>query len=158
MTLTELLLVLSLMSLTLLFLPASNEQLTQKNQRINLENQLTNIIQFSRNMAMAKGQNLAINSLSGDEYWSSGMVLFVDNPSHHYTVKDKVLRRWRWTFSRDIQLNCRGFQSNQFIVFSHSLRHSAMSGHFDIWQEGRLMKQIVVNRLGTTRIKSMSYE
>ena len=92
MTLTELLLVLSLMSLTLLFLPASNEQLTQKNQRINLENQLTNIIQFSRNMAMAKGQNLAINSLSGDEYWSSGMVLFVDNPSHHYTVKDKLLR------------------------------------------------------------------
>ena len=144
----ELLLVLSLFALCFCFVFGFNHSFFEKNKRDRLEKEVMNSIDYARESAMISGQDLTLNPIDASDNWSSGMILFVDNVSHHYTEQDKVIYRWQWSSSPHLKLLWRGFQSTKYLIFSNTLRRSIVNGHFVILKDGVEVRRIILNRLG----------
>ena len=157
-TLLELLLILTLVALSFFLIVGLNQHLWIKNQIITTQSILANIVQFSRNAALEEGHEVTLNAFKNSDDWSSGVLLFQDNQVHQYTGDETILHQWSFNLSPQIYVRWKGFQSDQYIVFSPNLRRSTSNGHFDIYHQGRLMSTLIVNRLGTTRIKESAHD
>ena len=147
-TFIELMVVLVILAISLSFGVGFNQLFLEKNSVDRLEKQVINSIHFSRNKTLSSGQNLTLNSRVDPSDWSSGMVLFVDNPTHHYCEKDKLVYSWSWKSTPGLKLVWRGFKSDKYLLFSSSLRHSTVNGQFVIIKSGVEVRHIVLNRLG----------
>ena len=149
-TLFELLVVLSIFVIIFLFSWGVNPQFFTKNKIDLLEKQVANSIHYSRNQAMISGQDVTLNALDKSGDWSQGMVLFIDNSTHRYAEGDhaKVLYSWHWQSSPQLRLVWQGFKSKDYLTFSGNLRRSTVNGHFEILQNGVVVRRIVINRLG----------
>ena len=153
-TLIEVLLVLALLCLSSFLILGSYQAFLIKKQIDSLEMRLNNMMQFSRNTALEIGHDVTLTPTDPSGNWSKGIVLFEDNDRHQYTGQEKILQHWLFEYSSSIQLQWSGFQSKKYIVFSSNLRHSIANGHFDILNHGVPVRQLIVNRLGTTRMRS----
>lgn len=144
-TLLELLFVLA-MSTMLLMLGIQKHVKTQalsQIQRVSYE--LGAIIQFSKLNAISHHQSLL---LLPEHAWSNGMRLVEkSNPSH-------VLHQWHWDIST-LKLSWHGFTSDQSLLFSDNLGHSAMNGTFKI-KMSDIEYQLIVNRLGRVMISPIN--
>ncbi|MDI9819889.1 MULTISPECIES: GspH/FimT family protein [unclassified Legionella] len=152
-TLLELLIYLGLSGFILFMCLPSWSPFLHKNQLNLVVDELNSAIHYARNMALVSESALLLAPLPHKD-WSEGMILFVDNPKHQYESGDKLLYQWQWTHP-GVQLSWKGFQSNDYLLFSNDLNHAALSGHFDIVSEFAHVK-LVVNRFG--RISKSSYE
>lgn len=121
--------------------------LTQKNQLKVIEREISHAIHYARKMALLYGVRLALTPLTGSEDWSKGMVLFIDNEQHQYHSGDKLLHQWLWE-KPGLQISWKGFLSNSYLLFSSNLKHSATSGHFDLFTAEAQHVKLTVNRLG----------
>lgn len=150
-TLIELVVTISLLVLCFCFIIGFNQHFFEKNKIDILANQVINSIHYSRNMALISGQDLTLNAIDASGDWSAGMILFVDNPTHHYTAQDKLIYHWQWQPTTQLQLVWRGFKSTNYLTFAKTLRRSTVNGHFVILKDGVEMQRIVVNRLGRVK-------
>ena len=148
-TLLELLITLGILSLLLLGGTYFSSTIWNNNKAENLERQIVNILQYSRNLALTTGKTVALNPIASD--WSQGVILFVDNKSHRYQEGDELLRMWQWKIY-PLMLKWEGFLSADFLIFSPQLMRATSNGHFTIYQKNIGLGHVVVNRLG--RIKS----
>lgn len=148
-TLLELLCCILLVSLLFLqSLPSINRTLN-KNQLEMAEDEINHAIAYARKMALIVNVPLALTPLPDSTDWSKGMVLFIDNKLHRCQSGDKLLHQWQWNFST-VQIQWKGFESTQYILFANDLLHAATSGHFDLYSTYGESKRLVLNRLGRT--------
>ncbi|KTD36209.1 Tfp type 4 fimbrial pilin related signal peptide protein domain protein [Legionella nautarum] len=118
-----------------------------KNQLKLLENEIGIAIRFARNMALLKHVPLVLTPLPSSDNWSDGMILFIDNKNHQYAETDEIIHQWNWQKLK-VQVSWVGFRSNNYLLFSSTLSHSASNGHFILRNnEGNTVK-LVINRLG----------
>lgn len=104
-------------------------------------------IRFARNLALVKNLSLVLAPLPNEDNWSKGMILFVDNKTHRYTDKDKLIYQWQWS-SASVQVIWHGFYSDHYLLFAAQLKHAATSGHFLIESPLNDPIKLVVNRIG----------
>ena|SRR3990167_3572952 len=149
-TLIELLVTLSVLSIIFCFVLGFNHRFFEKNKIDVLVSQIITSIYSSRNQAINSGRDVTLNPIDVSGDWSAGMILFVDNPSHHYTKQDKLIYTWQWQQSPRLKVVWRGFKSTDYLTFAKTLRRSTVNGHFVILQDGVEVRRIVVNRLGRT--------
>ncbi|MBA2656161.1 MAG: GspH/FimT family pseudopilin [Tatlockia sp.] len=122
----------------------------QRNHLEVVKDQLAVAIHYARSKAMMQGEALILTALPNAGDWSSGMYLLTDNVKHQYNEKSQLIHSWQWEH-KEIKVTWQGLQSNNYIVFSPDLNHSASSGHFIIQnQEGQILK-LTLNRLGRIR-------
>lgn len=146
-SLIEFLTVLAIAGAIFLFcVPFSNDNLDRNSVEV-IKSELSQVILYSRNMAMLTGKNLTLNPIADDDQWAKGIVLFVDNPKHQYREGDEVIHRWQWQYKR-IRIKWYGFQSNEYMRFSSDIKDAAANGHFSIFFQQMEVERIVVNRLG----------
>jgi len=124
----------------------------KKNQWDVLIDDVKAAIAFSRNQSLLRQQNLNLTRLPGSTEWSDGMMLFVDNPEHRYHSGSQVIHAWYWN-KKNIHLDWKGFQSNQFLIFSSYLRKSTCNGHFLFTSPIHAPLELFVNRLGRVYIR-----
>lgn len=122
----------------------------QKKRAEIIADEIKNAIRFTRNLAFKNDAPMTLNPLSDSGDWSQGMVLFVDNPQHQYTNKDKIVYQWQWYYP-GVRVTWQGFRSGHYITFSPGLRQSTANGHFNIATNHQYQKQLIVNRLGSVR-------
>lgn len=146
-SLIEILVVLAIIGIGFVFYIPFSSKTLQNNQLEVLENNIINSIQYARTKAMMTGLNLTLNPIAGNMDWSKGMVLFVDNPSHHYSEKDRLIYQWQWQDS-PLQVVWHGFRSANFLVLSATIDDRTVNGHFSILFEQNEVSRLVVNRLG----------
>lgn len=116
-----------------------------------VESELIQAIQYSRNMALIRGQSLLLKPLQ-DNDWSTGMGLFEDKMSS--LEKQTMLKQWAW-FPQIVKVQWHGFQSDRRIVFSDDLGQSTCNGQFII-SAGEHVKVFKVNRLGRVKESNKS--
>lgn len=150
LTLIELLIYLSVLCVLLLLSIPLSSDFYQKKHADRVGDDIKSAIRYSRNMAFKNNVPLALNPLSESGDWSKGMVLFIDNPLHRYTDKDKIVHQWQWNYP-GVQVAWRGFRSNQYVIFSPVLRQSTANGQFTIVTNKPYQKDLIVNRLGHVR-------
>lgn len=122
----------------------------QKKRAEIVADDIKSAIRFARNLAFKNDTPMTLNPLSDSQDWSQGMVLFVDNPNHHFTGQDKVVYQWQWNYP-GVRVNWQGFRSNHYITFSPILRQSTANGHFSIATNHKYQNKLIVNRLGAVR-------
>lgn len=148
MTLIELMVVIVLLTACLFFVIQFNQDIILKNKRTVVENQIMNAVRYSRNSALVTGHDVTLNPLAGGQDWSTGMILFVDNKTHHYTGQEKVVYSWQWAEVAPLKVSWNGFKAQDYLIFSRDLRHATVNGHFSIMNKGTEIRRIVLNRLG----------
>lgn len=148
LTLIELLLCLGLLTVLLVAGLGFGSQFLAKRQALILEKQLVSVVQYSRHWAQVFHQDVTLNPLAGQNDWSKGMVLFVDNSSHHYSSQVKLIHQWYFNQNRLLRLVWHGFQADDYLMFSKETHRSTVNGHFLILSDGVVLKRLVVNRLG----------
>lgn len=149
-TLIEMMMCLAIAAIVCISALAVNNRFYQRNRLDIMQNELANALKYARNMAIIKGQPVTIRPLPNSHQWGDGMVLFMDNPSHHYLDTKDILYRWQWRYL-GIHIEWKGFQSSDYLTFSPSLRHATCSGRFVITDVSAGSKQIIINRLGRIR-------
>ncbi|WP_131781648.1 pilus assembly FimT family protein [Legionella gresilensis] len=142
-TLLELLIVISIVSLLLLFSIPNHQQLYEQNQLKIVSDKLKNAVQYGQTMTFVRNVILTLAPLD-NQNWSQGLVLFIDNKNHR-PGKDKIIQIWQWP-SHMIQVNWQGFQSSKYLIFSPNLKNASCNGHFLLKTQGNLSKKIIVNR------------
>ncbi|MGQ3887445.1 pilus assembly FimT family protein [Legionella sp. CNM-1927-20] len=142
-TLLELLIVISIISLLLLFSIPGQQQLYEQNQLKIVSNRLKSVVQYGRNMALARDVILALAPLN-NQNWSQGLVLFIDNKKHQPS-QDKIIQIWQWA-SHSIHISWQGFQSTNYLLFSPNLKNASCNGHFLLVTKNNLPKKIILNR------------
>lgn len=150
LTLIELLMYLSVVCVLLLASIPLGSDFYQKKRADMVGDDIKSAIRYSRNMAFKNNVTMTLNPLSESGDWSKGIILFIDNPLHQYTNKNKIVHQWQWNYP-GIQVVWRGFQSNQYITFSPVLRQSIANGQFTIVTSKQYQKGLIVNRLGHVR-------
>jgi Tfp pilus assembly protein FimT len=144
-TLLELIILLAITGiLYIIYIPISQLYLQHNHLEI-VENDIKGAIRYARNMALIRGENLALIPLTND--WSTGMQLIVDNPLHRYNDKDELIHQWQW-YPIKLKITWHGFQSNYFLSFTPNFKQSSLSGHFLIIDLAGKQKKLVVNRIG----------
>ena len=146
-TLIELLLSLTLLAILLFFAVPFASSMHEKNQIQVIQDDIRSAIRFAKTQAMISGNNILLTPLPDSNDWSNGMLLFVDNPKHHYTADTQPLQKWQW-FSSGIQVTWKGFQSSHYLLFSADLSKNATNGTFIIRNQSQIRVKLVVNRLG----------
>jgi prepilin-type N-terminal cleavage/methylation domain-containing protein len=107
---------------------------------------LKTAINFAKTEALSTGESLVLAPLSASD-WSKGMVLFVDHAHHHQWTPDVTsLHEWRWS-DPNLRVIWRGFQSDNYLLFSPEMSRYAVNGYFLIFNKSQRI-QLVVNRLG----------
>ena len=106
---------LSILVMVLFFSIPFVSSLYQKNQLQVRQDDIKASIQFAKIQAQVRHQNLLLTPIAGNNDWSAGMRLFVDNAQHRYTPKEKVLHEWHWKAS-DISISWHGFQSDHYLL------------------------------------------
>ena len=147
MNLIELLVSLSILSIVFLFALPFTPLLYKKNQQDIIAIDIKNAIYFAKTQSLLTGESLLLTSLPGENDWSRGMLLFVDNPEHQYKSGVKQLREWHWNVGNE-HITWRGFQSNRYLRFATDLSHSAINGYFIIGNLTSKPIKLMVNRLG----------
>lgn len=145
-SLFELLVVIAIVATILTFCLPIGSQTLDKNKVALVEKELITGMEYARSMALLIGSNLSLNPLVNED-WSQGMVLFVDNKTHHLSDKDKVLFQWHWHIS-PLQVKWYGFRSSAYLTLSSDLRHAAANGRFVILYQNIEVGHIKVNRMG----------
>ena len=149
-TLIELLICSAVLCILLVLSVPLSLDLYQKNRAEIIAGEIENAVRFARNLAFKNDAPMTLNPLSDSSDWSRGMVLFVDNPQHHFTAHDKIVHQWQWNYS-GVRVTWKGFRSSHYITFSPILRQSTANGQFNIATSRQYQKQIIVNRLGSVR-------
>lgn len=149
-TLIELLLSLAILSILLLFSIPSLYSIHQKNQVLAIQDDIKSAVRFAKIEAMACGNNLILTPKQHSNDWSQGMLLFVDNATHHYKPGDKLLREWCW-HTPNIRVTWKGFQSKNYLLFSSDVARNAVNGYFEIHGQLQSGVTLVINRLGRIR-------
>lgn len=127
------------------YLPA----LYKKNRLDIVTDQVKSAIQIAKTQALITGDILVLSHLPGTKDWSDGMLLFVDNPQHKYTVNAKLLYEWHWQSTR-VNVTWHGFQSDEFLLFASDIRRSTTNGYFVI-KNATQQARLIINRLGRVR-------
>lgn len=147
LTLIELLIVLTLMSVVTLMSAPMFLAIYQKNQLEITKNELGAVIRYARNKALEYHVSLILAPVPPLTDWSKGMILFIDNKNHKYSAGDQLLYQWGGA-PDGIQVSWRGFFSNDYLRFSPELREAATSGHFDLINAHSSHCKLIVNRIG----------
>jgi Tfp pilus assembly protein FimT len=95
-TLFESLVYLAVLTILLSFSIPLSHFFYQKNEVEVVAGDVINAILYARNIALKEGTPVTLNPFPISKDWSSGMVLFVDNSSHHYSENDKIIHQWQW--------------------------------------------------------------
>lgn len=146
-TLLECLITLAILSLLFFFCLPFTSTFYSKNEIDVLEKQIVSAVQYSRHMALMMGKDLTLSPFPETGDWSEGMILFVDNKTHHYSPTDQLLYQWHWPL-RQVQVLWHGFRSNDYLIFSAHLTQATTNGHFLIMNGQIEQKKITINRLG----------
>jgi len=149
-TLIELLLSLFLVATILFFTIPFESSLHQKNQVQVIQDDIKGAVRYAKTQALTSGNNLIITPLPYTNDWSNGMLLFIDNATHQYTVDDKLIYEWHW-LSPGIDVGWRGFQSSHYLLFSADASQNAVNGSFSIKSNSKSAVKLVINKLGRIR-------
>ena len=147
----ELLTSLAVLAIVLVFGLAAGTGFYQKNRLDLVSDDIKSALRHARLGAFKQDQPLTINPLPGPRGWSEGLVLFPDNPGHHYSATDSLIYQWRWNYP-GITVAWHGFRTRNYLIFSTELRQSTANGYFLIATQDGYQKKLVVNRLGHVRI------
>lgn len=146
----ELIIGISIFAILSLFNLTSSSQLFCKNHIEARMLEINHVLNFAKNQALIRGQNLALVPFNENDGWSSGMKLFIDNPQHKPKDDSELIYTWQWKHSM-LHIDWRGFQSSHLLLISPDLSQNAMNGVFMLKERGMKAK-LVVNRLGRVRI------
>lgn len=147
LTLIELLVVAVLLSILSFFCFPHWQIIHQKNQLQILQDEIGNAVRFARTHSILRGETLILTPLPDTSDWSSGMLLWVDNPTHQYVLGSTLIHQWRWKNS-GFHVTWHGFQSSRYLLFSADVKKAASSGHFLIAKNSQQPVKLTVNRLG----------
>ena len=150
-TLLESLVYLAVLAILLAFSVPLSHFFYQKNEVEVISAEVSNAILYARNMTLKTGTPMTLNPLPATGEWSDGMVLFVDNPTHHFfSDKDEIIHQWQWPY-KGVRVEWHGFRSKDFLTFASLLKQSTTNGHFLIYNKQNYQKKLLVNRLGHVR-------
>lgn len=149
-TLIELLIYSGVLCILLLMSVPLSVDLYQKKHADIIANDIKNAIRYARNVTFDNDVPMTLSPLPDTSDWSRGMILFIDNPHHQYTNKDKIVYQWQWSYP-GVRVAWRGFRSDAYITFSPVLRQSTANGRFNIVTNRQYKKELIVNRLGHVR-------
>lgn len=134
-------------------LPFSTAFLARDNAK-RVQQDISMAIRSGRNLAMLKGEQLALTPLRNNN-WSSGMVLFVDNLNHEFDPSTGALQQWLWDYP-NLLISWKEFRSDRFLLFSTHLMHATMSGHFTIQSNRSPPIILKVNRIGKITVNHLT--
>lgn len=143
-TLIEFLVGISLFSCVLFFVVPSLQGLYKKQQFFNVVDEVKMAVTLAKRYALLYGQNVYLAPLLTKEGWSGGLQLVANLGSSKET--DGLYHVWQWT-NKSIKVFWHGFNSDHYLLFSPSLKSSALSGSFVI-ESKLLCRQLTLNRLG----------
>jgi len=147
-TLLELLIGMTCFAILICLSISFSASIYQKNKLEVATGELKHIIHYAKTQAQARQTSLILAPLAKSD-WSMGAILFVDNSKHTYDSNSELLHQWSWN-SPAIKITWNGFQSNQYLIFSPDLRHSAINGFFQLKTNSQQQK-LIVNRVGRVR-------
>lgn len=150
LTLVELLVTLSLLSIVLCCSLPLAPSLYKKNQMQMIVDNVKGAIQVAKMQALISGDTLALTPIGGAGDWSDGMLLFVDNVKHQYSSETRLLYQWHWK-SVGVDLAWQGFQSRNYLLFAPDMSSNATNGYFIITNH-QLQAKLVVNRFGRVKV------
>ena len=150
LTLIELLVTLSLLSILFFFSTLLTHSFYKKNQFQIISDEIKMAIYTAKMQALMTRDTLVLTPLSGEGDWSHGMLLFVDNGTHHFIPNDPLLHQWHWA-SPDIQISWHGFQSKNYLLFAADIRRSTTNGYFMIKNNLHQQVKLIINRVARVR-------
>ncbi|MDF1757662.1 MAG: GspH/FimT family pseudopilin [Legionellaceae bacterium] len=152
-SLLELLVCLTIISVVTIYSNSLISYLYQKNQIFVIESEIKSAIRFSRLEAIIRNEKLILSSID-DEGWSLGMKLYsVKTNTRHQNVNDNLIREWRWV-SRGNTVTWSGFQSKKNLLFMPDINKSVINGTFSIDSGSSKGIFLVVNRIGRVYSKN----
>lgn len=149
LTLVELLVTMSLLFIIIFFTIPFTPDFLKKNELECVANEIKIAIHTAKMQALITRDRLALTPILGNNDWSQGMRLFVDNLTHQYTERDKLIYQWHWKYP-GVSVTWQGFQSKKYILFSTDMSCSATNGYFMIQSTLRHIK-LIINRLGRVK-------
>ena len=149
-TLLELLVSMTLAVVILSLCVSFAPSLYKKNKLRVFTDEVKGAIQYAKIQALITGEPLILTRLPGVSDWSDGAILFVDNARHQYASETNLLHEWQWT-SSGVHLSWRGFQSDDYLLFTPDMSSSAVNGTFIITAPLHQKTTLVVNRLGRVK-------
>ena len=150
LTLIELLIGLSLLSILFVISLSFYSTLYKKSEVYIIADEIKGAIQFSKLRAIIDGENLALTPISGSNNWSEGMVLFIDNKEHKLLENSKIIHEWHWQKAK-VHVSWKGFQSSNYLLFSHELSRMDVNGNFIIRNSVGKEIKLIINRIGRVR-------
>lgn len=149
-TFLELMIYLVIFTLFLTFSTSVGVSFYQKNQQQTIAEEIKAAIHFAQLQALSTGQNLVLTPLDARNDWSYGMLLFIDNPKHHYDSESKLIHKWQWV-AKSVHVTWQGFQSKRYLLFTPTINNNAVNGYFMIHSPLSNDIKLTINRIG--RIK-----
>ena len=143
-TLTEFILVITILSLVLCFSLPMLSNLRQNNQVQLIENDLLHSIQMAKIYARVSGEKVVLQPISKSKDWSNGIILMAESQSIA-----RVINRVNWPAS-PIHVSWHGFRKRDALYFTSDLTHSAVNGYFLIQNKIHKTK-LIINRIGRVR-------
>jgi Tfp pilus assembly protein FimT len=122
----------------------------KKNQQRIIAEEIKAAIHFAQLQAVSTGQSLVLTPLDARNDWSNGMLLFMDNPKHHYDSESKLIHKWQW-FAKPVHVTWQGFQSKRYLLFTPTINNNTVNGYFMIHAALCNDIKLTINRIG--RIK-----
>jgi len=150
-TLIELLISLALLGVVLLFTVSLTGSFESKSRVQVIADDVSRAIHYARTEALLRGESLILTRSSNGSSWSEGMMLSVDDGTHHYAPGAKILHEWHWT-SKGITILWHGFNSEKYLLFSSELGKNTTNGHFEITSSFHQKICLIVNRWGRVRV------
>ena len=140
LTLLELLIAAAILLAVFFFIPAFIQPILHQNQLKTGVNELKNMVTYARNQALIHDMPviLVLNT--------NGMTLFKDNGSQQLQDTSQVIYEWA-NIGKGCRFSWHGLQSNNYLLFSPSMRKNILNGHFLVRNKSGCY-QLVVNRLG----------
>ena len=150
-TLIELLISLSVIAIVFCCSYSFAPSLYKKNQLQVVTDDVKGALRFAKLQALLTGDELALTRLPGSSDWSEGMLLFIDNVKHCYEHDVKLLHEWHWK-SAGFHMTWRGFQSDDYLLFTPDISSSTLNGSFIITKDMQQEAKLIVNRLGRVKV------
>lgn len=126
--------------------------LQKKNQLQVMTNEIKQAIHFAKMEALAHAHTVTLTPLSEQKDWSAGMLLFVDNLSHHHVEKSNLIREWHWQHP-GLTVTWHGFESTDYLRFSPDLMTRNANGYFLVEDNAKQRIKLIINRLAKVREK-----
>lgn len=107
-----------------------------------ISREISSAVRFAKFFAIIRGEKLILKCKTSNDC-SLGLRL--------YNKKTKeIIKQWDWPYNKN-KIFWHGFNTTNELVFTSDIKRNAANGKFNILYRNKVVKILIVNRLGTIR-------